>query len=284
MPPPNDPPRGARFSHVYLERGEPAQDSARMRRRIASLIGSFRDLGELVMVVPREMGVDVPWGNAGANWARFLQDCALRDLLDLVTVAFKQLKLTQRTGCYEADAEVRWVLEVRRIFSEENVHYTVDDRGGVLFLIDDEFARNSAAAISALQRPRYANALHAFDGGMEALAQAPPDGKNAIRGVFAAVEGIFRLILPAAPRLGAAEIDGLAPLLQRLYSQEDTARRSATKLLNSHKDWVDAAHFYRHEEGAEEVAQPPLNLAIYIVSTGASHLRWLAELDASLQQ
>jgi hypothetical protein len=284
MPPPNDPPQGARFSHVYLERGEPAQDSARMRRRIAALIGSFRDLGELGMVVPREMGVDVPWGNAGANWVRFLQDCSLRDLLDLVTVAFKQLKLTQRTGCYEVKAEVRWVLEVRRIFSEENIHYTVDDSGGVHFRIDDEFARNSAAAISALQTPRYANALHAFDGGMAAFAQAPPDGKSAIRGVFAAAEGVFRLILPAAQRLGAAELDGLVPLLQRLYAQDDTARRSAPKMLSSLKDWVDAAHFYRHEEGAEEVAQPPLNLAIYIVSTGASHLRWLTELDASLQQ
>jgi hypothetical protein len=26
----------------------------------------------------------------------------------------------------------------------------------------------------------------------------------------------------------------------------------------------------RHEEGAEEVAQPPLEVAVYIVSTGAS--------------
>jgi len=36
------------------------------------------------------------------------------------------------------------------------------------------------------------------------------------------------------------------------------------------KDWVDAAHFFRHEQGmADEVA-------------GAAHLRWLAELDALL--
>jgi len=56
-------------------------------------------------------------------------------------------------------------------------------------------------------------------------------------------------------------------------------------MLNGLKDWVDAAHFYRHEERrAEEVAQPPLKLAVYIVSTGASHLRWLAELDASISQ
>jgi hypothetical protein len=33
---------------------------------------------------------------------------------------------------------------------------------------------------------------------------------------------------------------------------------------------------------ADEVAQPPLGLAVHIFSTGAAHLRWLAELDALL--
>jgi hypothetical protein len=76
-------------------------------------------------------------------------------------------------------------------------------------------------------------------------------------------------------------LDGLAPLLQKHYAKDATAGRSAAKMLSSLKDWVDAAHFYRHEEGAEKIAQPPLKLAVYIVSTGASHLRWLAEIDAS---
>ena len=173
---------------------------------------------------------------------------------------------------------------MRRIFAEENVHYTVDDRGGVHFQFDEEFARNRAAAVAALQNARYANALHSFESGMAALAKAPPDGKGAIRSVFAAAEGIFRLIIPKAPRLGAAKLNGLGPLLPQLFSEDETARRSSLKMLASLKEWVDAAHFYRHEEGAEEVAQPPLRLTVYIVSSGASHLRWLAELDASLQQ
>jgi len=53
-------------------------------------------------------------------------------------------------------------------------------------------------------------------------------------------------------------------------------------MLASFKDWVDAAHFYRHEEGSEEPAQPPLQLAIYIVATGTAHLRWLAVLDTQM--
>jgi hypothetical protein len=280
----NRPPQGARFSHVYLDRGEPTQDSERMRRRMAALVHDFRDLKDLDDAVPVQLGVAVPsWGPGGPNWKEFFDQCALRDVLDIVTVAFQVLTTRQTTGFYERDAQVRWVKEVRRIFAEENVHYTVDDHGGVHFHFDEEFARNRAATVATLEDARYANALHAFEGAMAALAKAPPDGKAAIRGVFSAVENIFRLILPNAPRLGAAELGGLAVPLQQIYAGDETARRSSAKMLSGLKDWVDGAHFFRHEQGAEEVVQPPLRLAIYIVSLGASHLRWLAEIDDSLR-
>jgi hypothetical protein len=283
---PDTPPLGARFSHVYLDRGKPRQDSARMRRRLAALVFSLEDLNLFSAVVPRELGIDVPWvPGGGSNWAAFFKNCELQDVLDLITVAFHYLVRLRGTGMRDLDANIRWVREVRRIFAEENLHYTVDDRGGVHFQFDEEFARNHAAAIGALQSSRYANALHAFENGMAALSHGPPDGKGAIRAVFGAAENIFRLVLPRAPRLAADQIDGLTPLLQQLYPQDETARRSVTKLLGSLKDWVNAAHFYRHEQGVEDVvAQPPLTLAVYIVSTGVAHVRWLAELDHHLTQ
>jgi hypothetical protein len=61
---------------------------------------------------------------------------------------------------------------------------------------------------------------------------------------------------------------------------EDYARHGETH--GSLGEWIDAAHAYRHEEGKPDaVAQPPLSLAVYLVSTGAAHLRWVAELDAA---
>jgi hypothetical protein len=282
--PPDDPPRGSRFSHVYLDRGEPTGDSVRMRRRLAALIDSFRDFEGLGPFVMAEHGVDVPSAAyIGYEWKKFLSDCALRDVLDLVTTGYRLLN-NLRTF-HEMYPQQRWLKETRRIFAEENVHYRIDDHGGVHFHFDEEFARSREAAVQVLRLPRYTNALHAFENGMAALGETPPNGKNAIRGVFAAAESVFRLILPNAPRLGVAELDGLSALLQKIYAQDDTARRASLKLLNSLKDWVDAAHFYRHEEAGEQaVAQPPLKLTVYIVSTGASHVRWLAELDTTVQQ
>jgi hypothetical protein len=96
--------------------------------------------------------------------------------------------------------------------------------------------------------------------------------------VFLAAENVFKLIT-SKDRLGAKEADDLGPIIDKLYATDDTARNCARKMRASFKDWVDAAHFYRHEPGTEDVAQPPLPLAVYLVSTGATHLRWLAELD-----
>ena len=180
---------------------------------------------------------------------------------------------------YMKDAE-KWIVEVRRIFREENVHYTVDDAGGVHFQYDEQFAKDRAAAIESLHADRYANALDAFNGAMSALSNAPPDGKSAVRGVFAAAENVFKLIT-SNTRLGSKEADDLRPIIEKLYATDANARRSASKMLASLKGWVDAAHFYRHEPGTEEVAKPPLPLAIYLISTGGSHLRWLAELDGT---
>jgi hypothetical protein len=271
-----DPAPGARFSHVYGDRGEPAEDSERMRHRIGATI-SGNDLLDrnLKAIIEKEIGISAPYSK---NWTTFLKEMKLKDVLDLVTVTTNYLR-----GLASGEGMARWWLaSVERIFREENVHYRLEPKGGVRFYIDEAFARSRASAVAAISGARHANALGEFEKGMVALSHAPPDGKTAIRGVFAAVEAIFRLIT-TAPRLGAAELAALAPVLQRQYSQQDTALRSSQKMLASFKDWVDATHFYRHEEGSEEPAQPPLHLAIYIVSSGTAHLRWLAELDTQMQ-
>jgi hypothetical protein len=278
--PPRDAPQGARFSHVYRDRGEAADDSPRMRRRLAALIDLHPNTIRVALAefVTAQLGVEVPWVGGYRVFPTFLRECRLDDALDFITVVFQFF-----TSRHMINAASDWVRDVRVVLRDENVHYTVDDRGGVHYAVDEEFARNKAATIAALQANRYENALHAFEGGMTALSSIPIDCKGAIRGVFLSAEGLFRLIAPNAPRLGTTELGALEPLIQRLYGQDRAALPSTLKMLSSLKDWVEAAHFYRHEQGAQQVAQPPLHLTVYVVSAGASHIRWLAELDAQLQ-
>jgi hypothetical protein len=66
---------------------------------------------------------------------------------------------------------------------------------------------------------------------------------------------------------------------QKAYAGDAVALRAAMKQLASFKDWVDASHNYRHEQGSEEPVQPPIDLAVLAVSNGAAYIRWLVALD-----
>jgi hypothetical protein len=119
-------------------------------------------------------------------------------------------------------------VDVEKIFSEENIHYEVDSKGGVHFRFDKEFAQVTAAAISILQKPRYANSLDAFNKALAALAQGP-DGKGAIRSTFTAIEGLFALMFPDVQRLAAGEVSRLRPSVEQVYSGDRRAQEAQPK-------------------------------------------------------
>lgn len=182
-----DPPQGKRFSHVYLERGEPRADSARARRRVSSVLWGLNDYERsgLGPFVARELGVELP-GSYAVDWTRFITSCELRDFLDFITLTTKCL-----LGNGLAKTASAWIAEVSRIFQEENLRYRIDARGGVHFFIDEEFERSRTATVSALQPPRYSNVLNAFEQTYIELEATPPNGKGAIRATFSAAEGSF---------------------------------------------------------------------------------------------
>ncbi|MCA1458112.1 hypothetical protein I6F35_33810 [Bradyrhizobium sp. BRP22] len=265
-------PLGKRFTHVYRERGKATTDSNKMRHRFGSLLDGYGQKFE--QFAERELGVPTPWSTS-ASWKTLLAKWDLDDLLDIPTV------LTDYLKAKGGEASARIVLrEINRIFEEENVSYRVDTNGGVHFLHDHEFEVNARATLAGLGLPRYANSKDRFESGMTAINAAVPDGKTAIRNVFEAAEGLFRLIVPKAHRLAGDQVVALEPLLQRKYDGDKTAQAAAAKLLASFKDWIEACHFYRHEAGKpDEIHQPSLELAVHLVSVGAAFIRLLVELD-----
>ena len=127
-----------RFSLLYGSQGEPAPDSVRMRRRLAAAIVGNVDSDRstrLSDLVTRELGVRVDY-QYGPAWEKFIPNCELRDALDLISLLYHLLNREQRFKQAK-----QWLAEVRRIFAEENVQYTVDEDGVVHFRIDEEFER-----------------------------------------------------------------------------------------------------------------------------------------------
>jgi hypothetical protein len=270
-------PIGERFSQVYMDRGAAVGDSPRMRHRLAAQIYEHRGLwleSQLARAAEVRLGVRGPHTGGGNKWQDHLRTWPLNDVLDLVTVAHDVLE-AQQSGMFSRD---EWVKQVNKIFAEENIQYRVDAQGGVHPYPDEEFARSRSATIAALQSNRYANVLAEFEAGSTSIGK---DNKMAIRRTFGGAESLFRLMFSRSPRLTAGEADQLADRLRQFYDGDATATGASAKLLASFKDWIDACHFYRHEPGQEEVAQPPTSLAVHLVSTGASFIRLLAEIDAA---
>jgi hypothetical protein len=267
----------SRFSQLYIDKPSPLPDSERARRRLGKLAETVTiqsTTKALSEYLEQELGitVSIPYQH---YWARFYEKCNIRDALDSITLTYRFL---EKKGI-SAGAR-RWRQEARRIFAEEHLAFAIDDDGIVHPAVDSEFQRNRLATVAGLQQARYSNSLAAFERVSDELAGVPPNGKDAWRAVFTAVEGLFRLMFQSAPQLNAAAVEANLPnLIQQLHSADPVALRAANKQIASFKDWVDSSHNYRHEPGSEEPVQPPIDLAILAISGGAAFLRWLVTLD-----
>lgn len=270
---------GEQFSQLYIERGDRLADSIRARRRVGTLFrgNDFeRQYERLAQYVEGELGARLDHGGDDPYyWDLFVQRCDIGDFLDLVTLVYHYF--ARNVG---AQSALRWRDALRRIISEEHLAYAIDDQGGVHPAVDQAFQQNRKSAVAGLQSPRYQNVRASIERVSPELTSNPPNYKEAWRATFAAVEGLFRLMFPTAPRLTADGIaEHLGPLVQRTYRQDATALRAAVRLLNGFREWVESSHNFRHEPGAEDPVQPPADVAILAISNGTSYLRWLAGLD-----
>lgn len=220
-------------------------------------------------------GAEVPWNGATLNWEKFFKQAELRDVLDCVSSTYAVLRsLANHRG-----AET-WLRDVAFVFDAQNVKYRIDVDGSVLLRVDEQFEADRVATLSGLDGHRYQGVRAEFDGAYHALAAEHPNGKQAIRGVFEACEVVFKLMFPGAQRLAAPQLgQHLSPFVAEHYAGDRPAQQAADKLVQSFTDWVASAQFYRHGQVQEEPNQPPLEVAIAVLSSGASYLRWLIQLD-----
>jgi len=252
-----------------------------MRRRLGyALFGAWSDNGHrssLALELNRELGTNLQLTNSSYEfyWPDALDKMKLRDALDAVTVVAHHVARV---------VKAKFLTEVRRIFAEERVRYSVDDLGGVHFQTDVAFEQNRITAVSSLASARYEAVRTALDEAYAALDEVPSDAKHALRSTFFAAEGLFRLIFPAAYQLSAGELNKhLKPRIDQKFDGQKPAIYVAHKQLAQLSDWIDGAHFYRHEPGTEEPTHPPLDMAINYVSIGTSWIRWLRTFDDESQ-
>lgn len=290
-----DVPQGKRFSHVYLRRDEQLEDSPRMRSRLgAAVFDAIKGLNlreEFAEFFSDETGIEqiYNWYYVN-NWRDYCQEIVLIDALDMITILINFVKneSSDHADYSAVDDRVitnvvnRFIGGVRRIFAEERVRYSIDDMGGVHLKVDEQFEVTRVSTVQGMGDRRYANALANLEAGYRALDGIPPNGTEAICKVFDSAENIFRIMFSKANRLSEQFIrEHSTPAIANLnYDQE--ARLASESMCESFGDWTKAAHKYRHETGRPDEHQPPLDLAILLVSQGTAFVRWLVTIDKAM--
>ena len=271
-----DKPVGKPYSHVYIERGAAREDDERFRNRLRAYVDDlpYQWLEAIANWISKETGARVDYSNVHSH----LTKCSLVDLLDNITHIFDVL--SDMTATTKPRPEVRWLTFIQRCLRDENLGYVLDAKGGVHPAFDEEFDVGRRASLTALGLPRYSTARQFFEQGIADL-KPPQDTRDAVRKTFEAVENVAKIMVPSISRLGSVEVEKqIKPVATK---QLVGAERDATnQMLNALGDWVNACHQYRHAPGTQEPEPPSLELAIWMVSIGASHLRWLIGVDQQL--
>ncbi len=289
-------PVGQRFSLTYLERGAPLRDSVRMRRRLeqrfVAMAGDWQDQSRFGRHWAQETGAAVPRSQNGATYypALMFEQGELRDILDVVTVFYTHLrKLVEATRQFgprvapDDDPEV-WKAFVTRVFTEENLGYRIDAACGVHLHVDAEFEHARASTLAVLGHSEFSNARVAFEDAFRHLDSSPRDTKAAVRSIFESAEILAKQICPEAQNLNTKMIGvRLKPLVLQAYPGDATENRVWEGLLSGMSEWVTALHNYRHGQAADEPVAPSVELAVFVLSSGCTYVRGLADVALKLK-
>jgi hypothetical protein len=266
---------GGLFIRNYGRLPHKLSDSERARRRILRVHWEMADdkRSKLVTLIQSELGVDFPFIGTGYSYERFWTTATVADFLSAVTLLFRLNSIA--TTRPEIHLE-----RLRRIFSEENLRYRLDNKGGVHFLVDEKFEQNAAAAMDGLGLPKFEAARHELERALDEMSKPNPSGKALIKGVFEAVESTFLAKIQPAP--AAVNILNepnvlkyLRPILEARYAGVPEANDKLDRVLEIHKAWVKAAHPFRHGVPFDQIHEAPLDYAILLADQGMAFLRFI---------
>ena len=269
---------GQRFSLQYLERSTPAKDSQRFRNRLAAYYMANLDeyyCGKIISIIKSETGAEIPSSGMGYSVNSFFKENEIRDVLDSISLIYQVVDFLLKEP---------WKLFVTRVLSEENLGYKLDSKCGVHYFVDEEFERNRFSTLSVLEDTRYNASKAAYEDAYRHMDNDPMDTKAAVRSMFESIEILVKLLVPTE-RLNRQVVDNaLKAKLLLFYKEDETASRVVVGLLDGLADWVNALHNYRHGQDSNEPVEPPEEVAIYVLSSGSSFLRWLVGINNNLNE
>jgi hypothetical protein len=278
-------PTGRRFDLLYRGRGDPRQESATARKRIGHFVQRecYRWDSWIAQTMGLELGTE-PMSQATAGgayywWEEFFSNLNPDSFLNAVWAVVVGLDVAAKKK--PAETSTIWRLRkefvefARRVFSEENLAFEIDDHGGVHPLVDGAFNNEMAEVLQHLDAPAYANAKQHFETALKHFDAKPQDTRGAVKSAFETVEEVFQLIVGDRFTRGSIE-NKLTPLVVATYPDDDP--ETWRRVVRSWAEWADGLHIYRHAQGTAVPPLPSPSLCVYALSTAAAMTRTLIEV------
>ena len=270
-------PVGELFSRAYGERGVPIEDNRAFRRRLGAYVQSnlYNKHFELSKYLDIEAGLVVSSyyaTNTYYKWDDYFSGTLLPAVLDSITLIYKCLYSKGLT----LDAN-KWLKFAKRVLVENNIAYELDEKCGVHPLVDHEFSHNKSSTLICLDNARYEGVRKAFE---DAYSHFEKDErKQSIRSMFESLEILVRLMVDCR-NLGKQAVEKkLKPVVLSVYEHDEIASDTVSEMMDGLGYWVNSIHNYRHGQAKEEPVEPPQDFTVYVLSSGASYLRWLVGID-----
>jgi len=278
-------PHGKRYSHVYIERGEPVYESKRLQSRVGSYVKiELRDQAdEIINLINRETGLKIGGGFGPSELANFLSSSSTSDFLEAITVTTWALAAyDEKNYRYHTRKKQDWTAFVDRAMQEENSKFEIDGGGGVHPRIDAAFTSDRVAAVTGLGANRYFTAREHFEASHAALDERPPVTNRAIREIFMANEEVFKLAFSGATKLEVNELQRRAgAVLDGLVTGAE--RTALNGMIRAADDYIVASHSFRHAQGQPDLPPASMETATFMIGSGTALLRWLIWLDGQQQ-
>lgn len=268
---------GHKFSLIYLQRTEPVRDSQRFRNRLAAYysdnLHDYYD-DKIVKIIKKETGAEIPYTMGIYLMSDFFKKNEFRDVLDAITLIFRLLSTSGYTP-----AAIQWKQFVSRVMKEENLGYQLDDKGGVHYLVDEEFERNRFSTLSVLDNPKYNGVRAAYEDAYRYIDNTPIDTKASVRSMFESIEILVKQMVQTKNLNKWIVENSLKEKCTEPYKNDETALRVVSELFDGFARWVEGLHNYRHGQGSKEPVAPSEDVAIYVLSSGSAFLRWLIGIN-----
>ncbi len=267
---------GQLFSHTYGLRGTPLKDSKLFRSRIGAYCALLCEKynSSFAKYIKKETGLEINYVPAGYQIENYFNEIDIKFVLNSITLVWEFLR-----NIGQQHSALRWHEFITRVFREENMGYSLDKSCGVHYFVDEEFELKKISVLRCLDNEKYSGVKKAFEDAYKYLDSDTPDTKAAVRSVFESIEILAKQMVDTRRLTKSIVQKRLKNVALEVYKNDEIMCKVVNEVFDGFGNWVEAMHNCRHGQKLPEPVSPPIEFAIYTVSSGASFLRWLIEID-----